>query len=66
MRTNIELDDSLLKEAFRYSTAKTKRGLLHEALLAFIDSHRRKDLLALRGKIRFSDGYDHKALRERR
>jgi len=36
MRTNIELDDSLLAEAAKYSTARSKRRLIHEALLTFV------------------------------
>jgi len=32
MRTNITLDDELVKEAFKYSLAKTKKELIHEAL----------------------------------
>jgi Arc/MetJ family transcription regulator len=36
MRTSIELDDDLMQEAWNYSTARTKRGLIEEALLTFI------------------------------
>ena len=36
MRTNIELDDDLLAQAARYSTARTKRGLVHEALATYV------------------------------
>ncbi len=38
MRTNIDLDDDLLAEASRYSTARSKRALIHEALSAFVAS----------------------------
>ncbi len=65
MRTNVELDNDLVREAFRHSKARTKRALIHEALEAFVESHRRRNLLEIQGKIRFADGYDHKALRER-
>ena len=34
MRTNVVLDDDLVTEAFKYSSAKTKRQLIHEALLS--------------------------------
>jgi len=37
MRTNIDLDDELLKEAMRYSSARTKRGIVEEALRTFVD-----------------------------
>jgi Arc/MetJ family transcription regulator len=36
MRTNIDLDDELLKEASRYSASRSKRGLIHEALATFV------------------------------
>lgn len=37
MRTNIVLDDDLVQEAMRYSRARTKRGLVEEALRTFIE-----------------------------
>ena len=63
MRTNIVLDDRLLAEAFRYSAAKTKKDLVHEALRELVRIRGRKSLLDLKGKIRFARGYDYKALR---
>lgn len=66
MRTNIVLDDDLVKEAFRHSRARTKKDLVHEALRELIRIRSRKSLLDLRGKIRFADGYDHKRLRTAR
>jgi Arc/MetJ family transcription regulator len=45
MRTNIQLDDDLVDEARKYSAAKTKRGLIEEALVTFVkvkeEEHRR-------------------------
>lgn len=66
MRTNIVLDDDLVKEAFRHSRARTKKDLVHEALRELIRIRSRKSLLDLRGKIRFADSYDHKRLRTAR
>lgn len=37
MRTNIDLDDALMREAMRYSKASTKRALVEEALRNFVD-----------------------------
>lgn len=64
MRTNIVLNDELVKKAFRHSTARTKKELVHEALEELISSRQRRDLRDLRGKISFSKGYDHKKLRK--
>ncbi len=36
MRTNIVLDDDLVREAMRYSKAKTKRALVEEALRTLV------------------------------
>jgi len=63
MRTNIVLDDELVKEAFKYSRAKTKKELIHEALREYVENRRRMDLRELRGKISFRDDYDYKSLR---
>lgn len=38
MRTNIELDDDLIREARKYSTARTKRALIEEALRTLIET----------------------------
>lgn len=63
MRTNIDIDENLLKEAFKYSRAKTKKDLIHEALKEFISSRRKKDLREVKGKIRLRKDYDHKKMR---
>lgn len=49
-RTNIVLDDELVKEAFEHSNAKTKRELVDQALREFVANRRRKDVRELRGK----------------
>ena len=66
MRTNIVLDDDLVREAFRHSRAHTKKELVHEALRELIRARSRKSLLRLRGKIRFADDYDVEKLRAAR
>ena len=63
MRTNIVLEDNLMKEAFRYSSAKTKKELVHAALREYVRNHGRLNLSDLRGKIAFLHGYDHKKMR---
>jgi Arc/MetJ family transcription regulator len=63
MRTNIVLDDKLIKEAFHYTSVTTKRELVNLALHEFIQNHKRLDIRDLRGKIKLHDDYDYKALR---
>ena len=64
MRTNINLDDRLVDEAFKVSRAKTKKDLIHEALQEFVQGRRRLNLLDLEGRIKFAKGYNYKKLRE--
>jgi Arc/MetJ family transcription regulator len=64
MRTNIDIDDALLKQAFRFSQAKTKKELIHQALKEFVENRRRLNLAELEGKIEFVDKYDYKSMRE--
>jgi Arc/MetJ family transcription regulator len=66
MRTNIEIDDELLAQAFSVSRSRTKKELIHEALREFIRLKKRKDLTELAGFIQFHQDYDHKKLRETR
>ena len=64
MRTNIVLDDDLVREAFQYAKVKTKNELVHPALKEFVGNRRRLNLLDLEGKIECAEGYDYKKLRE--
>lgn len=64
IRTNIVLDDKLIREAFRYAHVTTKRDLIDLALREFVATHKGKDLRHLRGRISIRDDYDYKALRK--
>ena len=66
MRTNVVLDDDLLKEAFALTGARTKKDVIHQALRELVRVRRRKNLMDLAGRLRFRDGFDHKKLRETR
>jgi len=65
MRTNIVLNDELVDEAFKYSqTITTKRELIETALKEYVDNRKRKNIKELRGKIKFMEDYDYKAMRK--
>ena len=64
MRTNIDIDDALLEQAFKFSQAKTKKELIHQALKEFVENRRRLNLSELEGRIEFVEGYDYKRMRE--
>lgn len=66
MRTNINLDDNLVKEAFKYIDVTTKKELINIALKEFVENHKKKDLLELMGKIEFHENYDYKKMRSRK
>ena len=66
MRTNIDINDELLEEAFSVSQARSKKDLIHDALREYIRLKKRKDLAELAGTIEFYEGYDHKDLRKTR
>ncbi len=64
MRTNIDLDENLVNEAFKYAGVKTKKELVNIALQEFIEMHKRKDLAEIKGEISFFEDYDYKKMRE--
>lgn len=66
MRTNIVLDDKLVKKAFKHTSVKTKKGLITQALKEFVENHSRKNFKKLRGKIKFQVDYNYKKMRQGR
>jgi Arc/MetJ family transcription regulator len=63
LRTNIVLDADLVDEATRLTGIGTRRALVHEALLALVETKRRRPLAELRGKVKLAPGYDYKTAR---
>ena len=64
MRTNIDLEDNLVEEAFLLTGLRTKKELVHLALRELIISRKKKNLFDLSGQIQFSEDFDHKKLRK--
>lgn len=64
MRTNVVLDDELIKEAQRLTGIKTKRQIIHEALRTLIRLRQQEQIRELRGKLHWEGDLD--ALRESR
>jgi Arc/MetJ family transcription regulator len=50
-RTNIVLDDRLVREGLRRFRCRSKRELVHLALTELLKRARRRDLLSLRGQV---------------
>ncbi len=51
MRTNIDIDDDILKEVQRLTGTKTKREAVDFALRELVARYRRLGLLGLKGKV---------------
>src|ERR687888_755939 len=52
-RTNIVLDDRLIREGLRRFKCRSQRDLVHLALTELLKSARRRDLLSLRGQVKW-------------
>ena len=63
MRTNIVLDESLVREVMKLANVKTKREAVDVALRRFVQGGRQRQLLALKGTGGILPGYDHKRAR---
>lgn len=63
VRTNIVLDDQLVREAMKLAGVKTKREAVDFALRRFVQSGRQRRMLALKGTGGIKAGYDHKRAR---
>jgi Arc/MetJ family transcription regulator len=51
MRTNIDIDDRLMRQAMRSSGARTKRAVVEEALRLLIQTRGQTAIRRLRGKV---------------
>lgn len=66
MQITLNLNESLLNEAFQLTDLTTQDELIKLALQELVRSRRKKNLLDLAGQIQFAPDFDHKALRETR
>lgn len=58
MRTNIDIDDELLRKAMEATGAKTKKAAVEEGLRRIVNGAEAYRLLKeLKGKVEFEDGY---------
>jgi len=53
MRTNIDIDDRLMRQAMRSSRSRTKRAAVEEGLRLLIQTRAQAGIRRLRGKIRW-------------
>lgn len=62
MRTNIDIDDRLMKQAMRSSGARTKRAAVEEALRLLVQTKGQGSLRGLRGKVTWQGDLDSSRL----
>jgi Arc/MetJ family transcription regulator len=53
-RTNIVLDDTLVREGLQATGLKTRRALVQHALEELVRRERQTNLLALKGRVRWT------------
>lgn len=58
MRTNIVLDDQLIKEGLKLTKLKTKKDLVNLALRELIERRKRTRILKLEGKVEWEGSLD--------
>jgi Arc/MetJ family transcription regulator len=58
MRTNIEIDDEVMREAQRLTGVRTKRETVDLALRELVARHRRLGILDLRGRVHWEGDLD--------
>ncbi|MGY6530469.1 MAG: type II toxin-antitoxin system VapB family antitoxin [Cyanobacterium sp.] len=66
MKTNIDLDEDLIKQGFAMTGLRTKKELVNFALAELVKRQTPKDLLELAGEIEFIDGLSTDKLRTNR
>lgn len=57
-RTNIELDDKVLKDAIKLTHLRTKKEVVNYALEELVRKLRRKKILDLEGKVKWEGNLD--------
>jgi Arc/MetJ family transcription regulator len=65
MRTNIVLDDRLVREAMRLSKVRTKREAVDVALREYVARGKQRDILELIDDELIAPDYDVRAVRRR-
>ena len=65
MPTNLAIDDKLIENARRIGRHKTKKAVVTEALIEYIQRREQLKILDLFGTMEYDDDYDYKEQRKR-
>ena len=63
MATNLAIDDSLLEQAREVSGLRTKKAVVTQALVEYIQKRQQSKVLELFGAIDYDEDFDYKAQR---
>jgi Arc/MetJ family transcription regulator len=58
MRTNIDIDDHLMRQAMRHSGTRTKKATVEAALRLLVETHAQIAIRKLKGKVRWEGNLD--------
>lgn len=62
MRTNIDIDDQLMRRAMRCSGAHTKKATVEAGLRLLVETHAQRAITRLRGKVQWQGDLDQSRL----
>jgi Arc/MetJ family transcription regulator len=58
MRTNIEIDDDLMKDAMKWTGLKSKKEIVNKAIRELIKMQKRQAMKSLQGKVEWIGDLD--------
>ena len=64
MTTHVALDEELIEEARQLGGIRTKKDVIRQALVEYVQRRKQMKLLTLFGTIELVDGFDYKAQRQ--
>ena len=62
MRTNVVVDDDLMKSALKVSGLRTRKDAIEEGLKLLVQVNRQKEIKRFRGKLKWSGNLDEMRL----
>ena len=64
MKTNLEIDDTLIQEALVLGEHQTEKEVIEEALREYVQKRKQLRILELFGTIEYNPDYDYKQQRQ--
>jgi Arc/MetJ family transcription regulator len=58
MRTNIDIDDRLMRQAMRHSGSRTKKATVEAGLRLLVETHAQTAIRRLKGKVHWEGDLD--------